>query len=43
MSLIITDNDNVNFFTSKETKTVKSAIKPFFAKQLEKKKVIRRK
>lgn len=43
MAIIIVDNDNVNTFTSKEIKTGKSATKPFFAQQLEKKKVVRRK
>lgn len=43
MAYLIVDSDNVNSFTSKEIKTAKSATKPFFAQQLEKKKVIRRK
>ena len=42
MGLII-DNDNVASFSSKEIKNAKTATKPFFANQLEKKKVIRRK
>ena len=43
MAFFVVDNDNVNTFTSKEIKTAKSATKPFFAQQLEKKKVVRRK
>lgn len=43
MGIFIIDNDNVNTFTSKETKTTKGATKPFFAQQLEKKKVVKRK
>jgi hypothetical protein len=43
MAFFVVDNDNVNTFTSKEIKTAKSATKPFFAQQLEKKKVVKRK
>lgn len=43
MSYVLVDHDSVNSFTSKEAKTIKNATKPFFAKQLEKKKVVRRK
>lgn len=42
MAYIIVDNDNVNTFTS-NNKTAKNATKPFFAKQLEKSKVTKRK
>lgn len=43
MAFFVIDNDNVNTFTSKEVKNAKNATKPFFAKQLEKKKVVKRK
>lgn len=43
MAIFVVDSDNVNSFTSKEIKTGKSATKPFFAQQLEKKKVVKRK
>ena len=42
MGMIIQDFDNVNHFNSKEVKANKNA-KPFFAQQLEKKKVTKRK
>ncbi|EAY31435.1 hypothetical protein [Microscilla marina] len=37
------DFDSPNTFGSKEIKTAKSTTKPFFAKQLEKRKVVKRK
>lgn len=43
MGIAIGDFDSPNTFNSKEIKTSKNTTKPFFAKQLEKRKVIKRK
>ena len=43
MGAINNDLDSPNTFNSKDAKTANASTKPFFAKQLEKRKVIKRK